>query len=161
MSIPSIIAGAILITSSGLAMASDCASRIDPRSQTFVLDLLACLKSLENEANELRNRPVSELVPRGAVVAFDRDDLTEDICPTGWVPFLEARAHVIVGAGDPSKSPGKMAYDERRKPLQGYVLRQHGGEQTYADFSTLNTETGVAPHSNVFPYLALYYCKKS
>src|ERR1700730_14874455 len=61
-------------------------------------------------------------VPRGAVMAFDRDDLTEDHCPVGWVPFLEARAHVIVGAGDPAKSPGKMAYDERGNKLQGYVL---------------------------------------
>jgi hypothetical protein len=100
-------------------------------------------------------------VPRGAVMAFDRDDLTEDTCPIGWVPFLEARAHVIVGAGDPAKSPGKMRYDERQKLLQGYVLRQHGGEQTYADFSTFQPLTGVSPHSNVFPYLALYYCKKS
>jgi hypothetical protein len=30
-------------------------------------------------------------VPPGAVMAFDRSDLDEDHCPSGWTPFLEAR----------------------------------------------------------------------
>jgi hypothetical protein len=99
-------------------------------------------------------------VPRGAVMAFDRDDLGVDACPPGWSPFLEARARVIVGAGDPSKAPGKMAFDERGERLQDYVLRQHGGQQAFADLSRLQLATGVQPHSNILPYVALYYCKK-
>lgn len=99
-------------------------------------------------------------VPRGAVMAFDRDDLGRDRCPSGWAPFLEARARVIVGAGDPSEAPGKMAFDERGRRLEGYVLRQHGGQQAFANLVGLDTIAGVQPHSNVLPYVALYYCKK-
>ena len=40
----------------GVASASDCASRIDPKSHTFALDLLTCLKSLESENNELQSK---------------------------------------------------------------------------------------------------------
>lgn len=69
--------------------------------------------------------------PRGAVVAFDRDDLDENHCPDGWSPFLYARARTIVGAGDPSHTPEKMPFSENGVPLSGYVLRQHGGEQKH------------------------------
>jgi hypothetical protein len=70
-------------------------------------------------------------VPRGAVMAFDRDDLDANKCPPRWAPFLEARARVIVGAGDPARAPGKMAFDAMAMPLRGFVLRQHGGEQIH------------------------------
>jgi hypothetical protein len=70
-------------------------------------------------------------MPPSAIVAFDSSDLDEDHCPPGWSPFLLARAHVLVGAGDPRKAPEKMAFDEKGRPLEGYVLRQHGGEQAH------------------------------
>lgn len=71
-------------------------------------------------------------VPRGAVLAFDRDDLDEDSCPPGWQPFLEARARSIVGAGDPSKAPGKYGSGQDGQPLKTYTHRQHGGVEQVA-----------------------------
>lgn len=70
-------------------------------------------------------------IPRGVVIAFDRDDLNADECPPGWQPFKEARARVIVGAGDPSKAPGKYGYDEGARPLTHYVRGQHRGEEQH------------------------------
>jgi hypothetical protein len=99
-------------------------------------------------------------VPRGAVVAFDRDDLGNDRCPRGWTSFLEARGRTIVGAGNPETAPGKMAYDETGRQLRGYVLRQHGGEQLLARVEEDRTPRGALPHANMIPYIALYYCKK-
>jgi len=88
-------------------------------------------------------------VPSTAIVAFDNTSLTQDKCPAGWSRFLEARGRVIVGAGDPSKAPGKMPFDERGpeggKPLVGYVLRQHGGMPI-----TQLTITELPPHSHEY-----------
>ncbi|UCI19915.1 hypothetical protein FJ970_02785 [Mesorhizobium sp. B2-1-8] len=70
-------------------------------------------------------------IPTGAVVAFDRTDLDEDNCPEGWKPFLYARGRTLVGAGDPQKAPEEMAFDERGRKLEGYILRRHGGEQIH------------------------------
>jgi hypothetical protein len=110
------------------ALAEDCASKLagDPP----VKDIIDCLKKQEAELSEFR-KAREDAVPEGAVMAFDRSDLDEDHCPPGWAPFLEARARVLVGAGDPKKAPGKMAFDETARPLKGYVLRQHGGEQVH------------------------------
>lgn len=71
-------------------------------------------------------------IPRGVVIAFDRDDLNADKCPSGWQPFKEARARVIVGAGDPSKAPGKYGHDEAGRRLTHYVRGQHRGEEEVA-----------------------------
>lgn len=99
-------------------------------------------------------------VPRGAVLAFDRDDLSENKCPPTWTPFLEARGRTIVGAGNPENGPGKMAYDETGRMLKGFVLRQHGGEQVLVDVPGSLVPRGGQPHTNLTPYVALYYCKK-
>lgn len=68
-------------------------------------------------------------LPRGAVVAFDRDDLNEDKCPDGWSPFKEGRARAIVGSGNPASAGTRMGSNEDGTPLNGYVLREHGGKQ--------------------------------
>jgi hypothetical protein len=95
-------------------------------------DIQACLAEIRALRLEVDGLKVtSGGMPPGAVIAFDRSDLDEDHCPKGWAPFLEARARVLVGAGDPKKAPEKMAFDEAARPLQGYVLRQHGGEQVH------------------------------
>ncbi len=70
-------------------------------------------------------------IPRGVVIAFDRDDLDADKCPPGWQPFKEARARAIIGAGDPKKAPGKFGFGENGQPLTHYTHRQHGGEERY------------------------------
>jgi hypothetical protein len=70
-------------------------------------------------------------VPRGVVVAFDRDDLNADKCPPGWQPFKEARARAIIGAGDPKKAPGKFGFGENGQPLTHFTHRQHGGEEEH------------------------------
>lgn len=66
--------------------------------------------------------------PRGAVVSFHRDDLDADTCPPGWRPFKQARARVILGAGDPKEAPGKLRFDGNQVPLKHYIQNQHGGE---------------------------------
>jgi hypothetical protein len=98
-------------------------------------------------------------VPRGAVVAFDRDDLGEDKCPSGWAPFLEARARTIVGAGNPQHTSG-MGIDDHQRPLQSHFLRERGGEQVAIQAQQFAVMSAAQPHNNLVPYIALYYCKK-
>lgn len=70
-------------------------------------------------------------IPRGAVIAFDRDDLDADSCPPGWEPFTMARGRTIVGAGDPAAAPAKFGFDENGIALTHRVHRQHGGEEAH------------------------------
>lgn len=70
-------------------------------------------------------------IARGAVVAFDRDDLDQEKCPPGWEPFQAGRARTIIGAGDPEGAPGKFGFDENGTPLTHYVHKQHGGEERH------------------------------
>ena len=70
-------------------------------------------------------------VPRGAILAFDRADLTQDTCPQGWSPFKEGRGRSIVGVGDPSTAPGRFGLDEKGAPLANRSLRQHGGTESH------------------------------
>jgi hypothetical protein len=99
-------------------------------------------------------------VPHGAVMAFDRDDLTDSSCPPGWRPFLEARARTIIGAGDPALAPGDNAVDDSGKKLLGYVLRQHGGYQRFIGGPDRGELLPVRPIADLVPFIALYYCKK-
>jgi hypothetical protein len=102
-----------------LAVATDCASKIDQKSGTFVLDLLACLKALENENNELKNRLTAQasFLPKEAVLSF----ASENGCPSGWVPFRPATARFIIGAG--ATLQAEYANDERGEALvpKGYL----------------------------------------
>ena len=50
-------------------------------------------------------------VPRGAVIAFDRDDLDVNKCPPNWSPFELTRGRVVVGAGQGDK----LSYRSFRK----------------------------------------------
>jgi hypothetical protein len=94
-------------------------------------------------------------VPSGAVLAFDLTDLDEDHCPEGWSPFLYARGRTLVGAGDPQKAPEKMALDERSRKLEGYVLRQHGGEQVHhLDLDELPLYTPSIAKQNGYAFVA-------
>lgn len=69
------------------------------------------------------------ILPAGAVVAFDRSDLGPDTCPSGWKPFGEARARVIIGAGDPALAHSTPKdVDIGGHQLQGYPFRFPGGE---------------------------------
>ncbi len=85
----------------------------------------------ERFTNRLETVEVPEPLPRGAVLAFERDDLTADTCPDGWQPYKNARGRVIIGAGDPSESEGKFGFDETGNLLTQYVMRQHGGAETH------------------------------
>lgn len=128
------IVGLIMVGLSGTpALAAECADNA-ASSENIAKAVLACLKQLELEntglqskVNALESRLEAIEFPRGAVVAFDRDDLAQDKCPDGWSPFKNARARVIIGAGDPQEAPGKMGFDEYRERLKHYVLGQHGG----------------------------------
>jgi len=129
-------------------------------------------------------------VPRGAVVAFDRDDFTVAKCEEGWTPFEPTRARVIVGVGKPAESYAKSENDD---VLKSYNFGQTGGEQTHkltigempkhshggafgngdggvalnSDHNVLKpgghstTEVGGdQPHNIMPPFIALYFCKK-
>jgi hypothetical protein len=114
-------------------------------------ELRECISGFQTAIKQLSEKIN---VPSGAVVGFDRSDLDEDHCPDGWTPFLYARARTLVGAGDPQKAPEKMALDERGRPLDGYTLRQHGGEQIHQltldelpQYSPLLIKQGGVPFS--------------
>ena len=74
----------------------------------------------------------TDVVPRGVVIAFDRDDLDQDTCPKGWRPFELSRGRVIVGAGDPSGSPGSFGSDENGALLTRRSLREYGGTEKHS-----------------------------
>lgn len=82
------------------------------------------------EATLATVRP-SPALPRGAVVAFDRDDLSADKCPEGWTPFDRGRGRMIVGAGNPASAPEKFGFGEDGKSLSNRDHRQHGGSETH------------------------------
>ena len=76
--------------------------------------------------------PPTGVVPRGVVVAFDRDDLDQDTCPKGWTPFKLSRSRVIIGAGDPSGAPGRFGSDENEVLLTRRSLRDYGGTEKHS-----------------------------
>jgi hypothetical protein len=120
----------VLMTGSSSGRAEECVGKLKVQHGA-IGDIIECLKKMDAENATLKQELLAAKLPSSAIVAFDSTDLDEDHCPSGWTPFLLARARVLVGGGDPSKSPEKMAYDEQGRKLQGYVLRQHGGEQIH------------------------------
>ncbi len=128
------------------ASATECAKNLTASSS--VSSIIQCLKDQETEiaALKLKKGPKGDkgdpgekgdpgnpaVLPRGAVLAFERDDLTAETCPDGWQPYKNARGRMIVGAGDPSESEGKFGFDEAGNRLTHYVMRQHGGAETHA-----------------------------
>ena len=62
--------------------------------------LAAAILALLETITGWLGRLVAPTVPEGSVIAFDRSDLDQDTCPTGWKPFKESRGRMIVGAGD-------------------------------------------------------------
>lgn len=89
--------------------------------------ILALLETITGWLGSL----VAPTVPSGAVIAFDRTDLDQDTCPVGWEPFTESRGRFIVGAGDPSMTPGAFGLDENGTPLTNRAFRQHGGAELH------------------------------
>lgn len=77
----------------------------------------------------------SEKLVSGAVVAFDQDR-----CPSGWHPFEDANARVIVGAG-------KGTLDERGRVLSERKRGKKGGEEihqlTIAEIPSHNHAAGI------------------
>lgn len=68
-------------------------------------------------------------VPRGGVLGFDRDDLTQKKCPPGWSPFILGRGRVLIGAGDPSK--GDKGVGSNGETLATRNLRDTGGAERH------------------------------
>lgn len=93
-------------------------------------------------------------VPRGAVLAFDRADLTQDDCPEGWSPFKEGRGRAIVGAGDPSAASGSFGFDMNEARLANRSLRDHGGTETH---TLLPNEIPRHQHPIVWPGSGRYF----
>lgn len=120
-----IIVAGIFATTTQFAMASDCAQKLDPKSATFVTDLLACLKSLESENNDLKNQPASG-VPQGAVVAFD----LPGGCPHGWSMFERGTSRTIIGATQLSVADVRNL-DINKQRLSAHPYQSDGGEETH------------------------------
>ena len=132
----------VFVVVSQVAMASECASKIDIKSGSFALDLLACLQSLEKENNELKSAqasisaksPSGAEVPIGAVMAFD----LSDECPAGWSRFDEAMGRFVLGSGagqgltqrDFRSRDGKERYQltEANLPPHRHQVYPHAGE---------------------------------
>ena len=66
-------------------------------------------------------------IPEGAVVAFDRSDLDENTCPTGWEPFRKGRGRFLIGAGSPGAEGDKYEIDENGEEIYNYSTLEHGG----------------------------------
>lgn len=126
MLIQTVIGIGMLIVSSGVTMASDCASKIDPKSATFVVDLLTCVRSLEEENNELNAKVAAAAAfsafPAGAVIAFD----LPDGCPRGWKPFERGASRTIIGASAAHTEQIKNV-DSEGKQLKSYPYQADGG----------------------------------
>lgn len=60
----------------------------------------------------------------GAVVAYDTDG-----CPAGWVPFEEATARFVIGAGNKFDETFRTGADG--SDLSTYSYRQKGGAETH------------------------------
>jgi hypothetical protein len=80
-------------------------------------EALARIASLEADAHKV---PEKQLVPKGAVLAFD----TPDACPEGWSPFVEGQSRFILGA-----SFGLPNDLFRAEALTDRKYRDHDGEE--------------------------------
>ena len=139
-----------------------------------------------NQTMEEAKNQIPAVSPRGAIVAFDRDDLGVDHCPEGWDPF-ELPGHVIVGAG--SDAPYRfrdlggaaehtLAVEEMPRHEHhimnfewGHTVNGNGaparidvddGPPWENSVGRLVTDArgGGKAHNNMPPYIALYLCKK-
>lgn len=128
-------------------------------------------------------------VPRGAVIAFDRDDMDVDKCPASWSPFSPARGRAIVGAGlgdGLTNRPFRLSGGaENVKLLEAHIpSHQHDtilgvvsspwGMASTKSNAVYGTKADTAPTgltssygsvdptpiATMPPYLALYFCKK-
>ena len=113
------------------AFASDCASKIQTTSNTFVKELVECLKTLETENNNLRD---AITIPVGSVVAFNGP------CPSSpqWKPFIPAISRFVIGAGSPPQgSPfGKWQRELQTGGIEEIaltprVVSEAGGEEKH------------------------------
>lgn len=165
---------------------ADCEGRLggDPS----VREVVECVNQLFDRLDEVRSENLllkREIVPDGAVIAFDR----RDGCPRGWSQFNAGISRVIVGAGKPRSLPSggvdtvlsAREFNEAggeetvRLTLDQMPTHDHGGlfagdgnqagmlnEWTYhaAGYEQIRAQGGSQPHNNMPPFIALYYCKK-
>lgn len=83
-------------------------------------------QTLLNDPNFISEiRGDTSLIPRDAVVAFDRSGG----CPPGWTNFVDAFGRVIIGAGDPSSSPFPNGSDNIALARKGF--RETSGSETH------------------------------
>jgi len=128
-------------------------------------------------------------VPRGAVMAFDRDDLDVSKCPPGWSPFTLARGRAVIGAGQGDQLTNRPF--RKAEGLEEYPLTQQNipAHQHDTIIGVLSSPWGMAdvkanavigrtaepartgltgaygadkptPVPTMPPFVALYYCKK-
>lgn len=122
----------------------------------------------------------NQLVPSGAVLAFDLDD-----CPAGWSAYPAAGGRALIGVNNQyarGATPGEAAHTLTIGELPEHAhtvpvftptgeianngqvdLRVHGGQQVpsaYGTSSPSGTSGGGMPFNNLQPSLALLYCRK-
>lgn len=132
------LAAFVSLSFSAASLAAECPDPL-PEDATAA-QFIACINDLKQQ-----------VVPAGAVMAFDLSSLTPDKCPTGWSPFKQGRARVMVGIGDPTKTDdGKLNKSAEELGLIDYGYRQHGGERevtlTVAEMPEHYHELSDIPH---------------
>jgi hypothetical protein len=120
------IAAATLQCVSAAAVASDCGSKLNPDSK--YPEVLACLKALENDISDLRNKVNAATavsgIPARAVVAFD----LPDGCPKGWARFERGASRTIIGASATHLAE-VLNVGADFKPLRAYPYQADGGSE--------------------------------
>jgi len=118
---------------------------VDPANKLDLVEFVKCVNKLKNE-----------IVPKDAVVAFDR----ADGCPVGWVEFKEASRRVIIGTS--SDTPYRKEGGSQKIDIERKVLREYGNiGNEFKYFYIVGASEAADLDMNMQPFLALHYCKKN
>lgn len=116
----------MLLLSLTNSYALECLEKLENSQSPKASEMIQCMKKIVDERRNSSNYSV----PRGAVLAFDRDDLNQDECPLGWSPYFAGRGRVIIGAGDPNVLENDLFFGRNNEPLTPRKYRAHGGKET-------------------------------
>ena len=168
-----------------------CSTQLAPKSPAS--EVFACMRSLESQIAKLsedvslarRIEGLIEVIPRGAVLAFD---LARG-CPKGWSNFEEADGRFLLGVEETylyRREGGEEEVTLKVKEMPAHshtvavpknwatakIVDELEGKPVGNLFNRIISETNVAggpseaksgeakPHNNMPPFIVLYFCKK-
>lgn len=111
---------------SSYAQTLNCIEELKRSDSPKASAMIQCMDDMMKEEPKV----TAEVIPRGAILAFDRDDLRQDKCPSGWSPYLAGRGRVIMGAGNPNVPENDLFFGRASRELTARKYRAHGGEET-------------------------------